>query len=500
MLVRLKVAILIAVLTASIAFGQTLEPVRVVAFGSPSVDIVNELAYSPTTDELYVGGTISGPVTLPAAGATTISVGHDGDYDALVGVFDPNKSVFSDHLRIGGILDQYLSILLPRDNGDLMIGGAYKELTDFDADGTDGFTSASLEASFDPYLMLTSSTLEQRWIKLPFGELSDYAHSLQPMPDGGTLYSGMFRISLTWEIGEPDETRLESYDIRFDTAVVRFDSNGDIVWSKVLGRTEDDAYTFSTLLPDNSVVLCGFFEETTLVPGGTAPDAEFSAAGDRDIVACRLDADGNLIWARGFGGPGQDEAFDVLEHQSGALLMGGVYSDDAVFDLAMGGTQTLTSAGGLDCFIASLDPATGLVFWVGGFGGTADDTLYEMAEYSDGAILGGGFFGNGGDLPGLNGLITGRGGRDGYIGLFSPYTGEFYAFQLIGGAARDEVISVEVGPAGRIYAGGVYSGSCFFGNSASAPIATSSGVEDAYVLELQADLPADAWGSWHAYW
>ncbi|MCC2546051.1 hypothetical protein LJY25_06310 [Hymenobacter sp. BT175] len=98
-----------------------------------------------------------------------------------------------------------------------------------------------------------------------------------------------------------------------------------------------------------------------------------STAGSRDLYLLKLDPGGAATWARQFGGPGSDEGCEIeVDAGSGAAYLSGGFSATAAF-----GFVSLTAVGQRDIVALKVD-RTGAVQWARASGGAADDVAYAL--------------------------------------------------------------------------------------------------------------------------
>ncbi|MFZ8804377.1 MAG: Ig-like domain-containing protein, partial [Candidatus Calescibacterium sp.] len=95
-------------------------------------------------------------------------------------------------------------------------------------------------------------------------------------------------------------------------------------------------------------------------------------AGDGDLLVMKLDSNGNIQWQKTYGGPGHDWAYDVEETQDGGYIVGG-------------GTGSF-GAGGWDMWILKLD-SYGNVQWQKTYGGWGVKYVHDLAKTSDGGYI-----------------------------------------------------------------------------------------------------------------
>lgn len=105
-------------------------------------------------------------------------------------------------------------------------------------------------------------------------------------------------------------------DSWFDFLLHKIDMNGNTIWYKKVGGTNPDA-AFSVL-------------ETAGEYIGTGYSTSFSP-GPNNIIVFRCDANGNLLWAHPYGGPGVDIGYEMIPALGGGFYIaatGNISGDD----------------------------------------------------------------------------------------------------------------------------------------------------------------------------
>ena len=99
-----------------------------------------------------------------------------------------------------------------------------------------------------------------------------------------------------------------------------------------------------------------------------------------------MDANGDLIWRRYFGGTNNDRSFGVVEANDGGLVMVGASESDD-FDIS-------NSKGSYDFWVVKVS-AKGDMLWEKSFGGTGIDKAYAIVKTQDNnyAVVGNTFSG-----------------------------------------------------------------------------------------------------------
>jgi hypothetical protein len=145
-------------------------------------------------------------------------------------------------------------------------------------------------------------------------------------------------------------------------------NTGAVQWTRQLGdpAAADRAYAIA---PDGSggTYLAGYTKGS--VDGATN-------AGDKDALLVHLDRNGNPLWSREFGGPGEDKALAVAASSTGVYVAG-------VTSAAIPGG---TAAGGTDGWVAAFS-ASGTPSWTHQIGSTGDDLLSGVTVAANGTVL-----------------------------------------------------------------------------------------------------------------
>jgi len=95
-------------------------------------------------------------------------------------------------------------------------------------------------------------------------------------------------------------------------------------------------------------------------------------AGSTDIILIKTDANGNIIWAKTYGGTGYDHAYSFQQTSDGGYIV-------------TGRTNSF-GAGWYDAFLIKTD-ANGNIIWAKAYGGTDWDWAYSVQQTSDGGYI-----------------------------------------------------------------------------------------------------------------
>ena len=238
-------------------------------------------------------------------------------------------------------------------------------------------------------------------------------------------------------------------------------------WAATLsGPTNEDELDGIAAAPDGSVYVTGKFERAATLGG-----RPLASAGAADIPLARFDSDGRTLWAERFGGPGEDNFFDIDADAGGAVATGW-FSGTVTF-----GSVTLTSSGAADCVIAAFRP-DGSTRWARTFGGPLRDGCNEVSIDPGGGVTTS-IDTEGGWTP-LGGLPLARGRRSDTILLRLDPDGAPRWMRAVGGRGAQRGKALDVAPDGSVAFGGDTVGPLeLAGRTVAAP--TGSASRDAWL-------------------
>ncbi len=208
----------------------------------------------------------------------------------------------------------------------------------------------------DVYLLRTDCNGDSLWSRSYGGSLRDEGETVVITEDQGYLIAGY-----TNSFGAGDK----------DFYLIRTDSNGDSLWTKTYGGTEDDLAWSVAAVPGGGFIAAG--------------RTKSFGAGNWDLWMVRTDDDGNMLWNKTFGGAGWDTALEVQCTPDGGFITNG---------------YTMSSgSGNTDYYMLKTD-ASGNLLWSRTYGGSHYDNGTCIEQLPDGGYLLGGYAKSFGDTDG----------------------------------------------------------------------------------------------------
>lgn len=298
--------------------------------------------------------------------------------------------------------------------------------------------------------LLSATTVDAaQWAQLygTGGRVSD----VLPTADGGFVAVG------SWAIGTPD----------IDARVWKVNAEGDIVWQKILRHNGEDYLSSLQHANGGGYVVAGLTYSVQ--------------TRESDALVVKLDASGDVIWQRSYGGVGTEAARSVFPLANGGYIVAGSVSlgpsgeadawvlrldedghvlwqksyGSALDDWAnsarptpdggyvvVGSTFWMDADFHRDAWILKLD-AEGAVLWQRSYGGPSEEQFSSVAPTSDGGVVVAGYT-----------FSYGAGNQDAWV-LRLDRTGNVLWQRAYGGPGPDWATSIRSAPdGGYIVAGG----------------------------------------------
>lgn len=172
---------------------------------------------------------------------------------------------------------------------------------------------------------------------------------------------------------------------------------------------------------------------------------------DQDIVIAKYDSDGNVLWAKGFGGSSTDRFFSmVCDNLGNIIVSGGTNSSELILD-----SFNISPAGGYDSFLGKMN-GDGEFEWVKIFGGTGNDFVRPIQLDANNNIYASGYFYS--PTLALDDLtITNSGAPDTFLAKFDSEGNTDWAFGITGQPTTLETpLSIDVYDDGQVLLCGTY--------------------------------------------
>lgn len=221
-----------------------------------------------------------------------------------------------------------------------------------------------------------------QWQQALGGSATDDGWAVRPSADGGYIVAGTVQSS--------DGDVVGFHGGLADIWVVKLDASGNVEWTRALGGSENDIGTDIIQTQDLGYVVIG---------NSSSTDGDATTTyGGGDIWVVKLDAAGDLVWQKNYGGSNQETGIRIIETTAGDLM---VVGETASSDGDVVGHQ-----GFFDMWVLRL-AANGTLLWQHPLGSVSgSDIANAIVETADGGFILTGNVGAGdGDVSGFQGGI-----------------------------------------------------------------------------------------------
>ena len=199
------------------------------------------------------------------------------------------------------------------------------------------------------------------------GTAWDYLRSFQLTSDGGFILGGVSYSNIGG-----DKTQNNYGDE--DYWIVKTDSNGNKLWDKDFGGTDQEQFYSIQQTLDGGYILGGYSVSNI---GGSKTE---NICGGCDYWIIKTDSLGNKQWDKDFGGSNYDILFSIQQTSDAGFILGGASNSDS------SGNKTQNTWGLRDYWIVKTD-SLGDKQWDKDFGGSNYDFLHSVRQTKDGGYI-----------------------------------------------------------------------------------------------------------------
>jgi hypothetical protein len=447
--------------------------------GAPNNDLANAVVVDRRGNTYVVGGFAETVDFDPGAKAARLT--SAGFTDVFVAKYAANGAFLWARQAGGDGEDLATSVAVDADD-NVYVGGAFATRADFRPGKRTLFVQSNGE--IDGFVWKLDAAGNFVRVVPMGGGSADAVAGLAVDAGGNVLATGLFQGPA--DFGKKDMASASGHD----AFVVKLDATFSFVYAKRLGGlAEDQGAGIATDAQGNAYVTGTFNLSGDFNPGKRT--ATLTSTGSEDAFLVRLDAAGNFVYAKQFGGGQNDEGIALAVDRNGNVLVAGAFAGTVDFNPGAG-VSNLTSAGNSDVFVAKLSAAGGFV-WARRAGGALPDGVHTIRVNRAGdAFVGGQFNGTADFDPGAGtfNLAGTPNVANGFVWRLSAAAGSLVYARMIkaqaGGFADVAALALDAG--GNVLLAGKFSGTVDFDpGSRTRNRSTSGGTSfDAFLEKLLA--------------
>ncbi len=241
----------------------------------------------------------------------------------------------------------------------------------------------------DIYLIRTNMNGDTLWTKTFGGTKDDIGYCVKQTTDGGFIITGVMN---------------QSVSVGGDVCLIKTKSNGDTLWTKIIGSGNDVGF-YIVQTNDGGFIVAGYMGDAYLirtdVNGDTLWTKTFNAGSANggegysihqttdggfiitgsvwinstyasDVFLVKTDGNGNILWSKTFGGTSFDTGRSVRQTSDGGFILTGY-------------TKSF-GAGSSDVYLIRAD-ANGNLLWTKTFGYIYDDYGFSVQQTNDNGFI-----------------------------------------------------------------------------------------------------------------
>jgi hypothetical protein len=354
--------------------------------------------------------------------------------------------------------------------GNSYVTGYFSLNISFDG-GSTVLTSAG---SSDMYIAKYDPSGNMVWSRRAGGSDGDMATGIAVDRAGNSYVVGYFK-SASLVFGSTTLTNAGGNT--YDLFLVKYDSDGNVVWAHSAGGIGDDRAQAVAVDTLGNVFVAGYFVSAAITVGNTT----LTNTGALDMFILKADSDGDVQWAKSSSSTtsGWENAFGIAVDDDGNSFVTGDFNGTS----ATFGNVILSGGANSNVFVVKYSP-TGTVVWANRAGVNSDNKAAAVAVDTAGNCYVTGYFKGSTIVFGAT-TLTNAGHADTYLVKYSPNGVPLWA-KSAGGAQEDGGSALAVDRLGQVYYAGYYkSPSLTFGSNTLTNAA--SGTYDIFVIEYAPD-------------
>lgn len=240
-----------------------------------------------------------------------ITNGNHGFLDYWIVKLDGGGATTWDAI-LGGVESEVPTSMVQTADGGYIVGGySYSSQS-----GTVTATNHSTNSDF--WVVKLTSTGTVTWNVLLGGLGEEELHSIKQTADGGYIATGLSTTSPA--SGNVTGTLSGARDFW----VVKMNSTGGVTWNRLIGGDGEEEFSYSVIqTSDGGYIVAGNSNSSA------SGNISVSSHGETDFLIVKLDASGNITWNRMLGGTGFEYVAAIQQTTDGGYIVAGTTNSSA---------------------------------------------------------------------------------------------------------------------------------------------------------------------------
>jgi gliding motility-associated-like protein len=311
--------------------------------------------------------------------------------------FDPGPGVFNMTPNSGGQRDIFLVKLDAAQNfiwakqwgspggefvysvqldtaGNVCVCGTFAATVDFDPGP--GVLNLNASGLYDGFLIKLDNGGNLLWVKQFTGLAEEWLTAMRMDANGDILLAGF--IDGPSDL-DPGPGTFSVSTAASDVFVARFDFNGNFIWARMMGGSNDDVCNALAMDNNGDLVVTGYFRGISDYDPGPGVFNLTSASNLYDTFITKLDANGNFSWAKSIpAGTFSNIGYCVFTDSANNVYTSGEFGGTCDFDPGPASYNVTAPAGnGVDLFLLKMN-AAGNFLWANAVGGGGTERAYSI--------------------------------------------------------------------------------------------------------------------------
>lgn len=317
------------------------------------------------------------------------------------------------------------------------------------------------------------------------GTQEDLAQGIARDAAGNVYITGYFTLTADFDMGS-GVANLTANGAGKDIFIAKYNSSGALLWAKSIGDASDDGGYGIALDATGGVYVSGTFGGAVdFDPGAGVSTLEANAT--INVFVCKLDGNGNFLWAKSFADASAQTSGGIALDLAGNVYTTGIFAGTADFDPGPGVFNISPTNGDNNLFVVKLDPS-GNLLWAKAMGGNQGSNMaFGIAVDGSGNVVTTGYYSGLMDFdpgPGVVVLNTQNSGQGCYVSKLDA-AGNYVWAKSFDGIGGDVGQSVALDGSGNVYVTGDYQMNVDFDPGPGVMNLTSfGGTQDIFIVKL----------------
>ncbi len=379
---------------------------------------------------------------------------------------------------IGGFEHIVGKSIVVDENENVYLTGFFLGEVDFDP-GNGVYSLSNPGAFISAFICKLDQNGHFVWANKLEGYHWDEGYDIKLDSEGNVYTTGFFGGTVDFDPG-PAVHFITAHG-NFNGFISKLDKDGHFLWAKSLSNESIIGITDLAIDDSGNLYLTGEFDKTADFDPG--PDVyNLTSNNIRDIFLCKLDDQGDFVWAYNVGGSGQDSG-GAIAFNNGHIYITGAFRDTVDFDPGPG-ISSLISLDAYNCYISKYD-TDGNFKWVKSI--SEADASYGgslVVDHMNNIYVTGSFTGVANFNMGFGGpKLPSAGKQDVFISKYDPDGNVLWAGTM-GGLEVDLANAIECDQSGDVYTTGKFQGACDFDPGSGTYTLTSAGNSDIFIHKM----------------